>query len=401
MNNDEDNEGYSILDIIEKPIRDNDIFLISWYPWTWKTLVSWMKFLQSPLPKLYLTYAHMLVAYTKEGLWTTWNIYGIDKWLISNSTDGGDQTSDFKDKRKAWIKSIKEDSIWTTLFIDEAQDIPPEDIAKLSLKFSKVVICWDRDQAIYQDTYDESDFFHQYKESLHRYEPNLQTKRRIIGPYELKKNYRNTKPVFDFAKCFHPDSRRIEDIKIMKQWWEKPELRLWETNRMFDEVINFCINEIDSQNVVAIIVWNKEDITEVKNTISKGLKEKLWDDYNDELIQSYISTKSSRENEVQSENCMRASIIISSIYSMKWLEADDVIIWKIWWSEWWKNDSLSKNKYYVGFTRSRNNLIICQNNWRFWPYDVPENLYKIKKRDKIEPTEVDEDEYDEYEDLPF
>jgi hypothetical protein len=29
MNNDEDNEGYSILDIIEKPIRDNDIFLIS------------------------------------------------------------------------------------------------------------------------------------------------------------------------------------------------------------------------------------------------------------------------------------------------------------------------------------------------------------------------------------
>ena len=88
---------------------------------------------------------------------------------------------------------------------------------------------------------------------------------------------------------------------------------------------------------------------------------------------------------------MNASVVISSVYSMKWLEADDVIMWKAGRSSYWKNDSVSKNKYYVGFTRSRNNLIICQNEWRFWPYNVPDDLYNVRNLDSEQWSEEDDD----------
>ena len=59
-----------ILKIIETPIWKGDIVEISWYPWTWKTLVSGMMFTHcANKDKIYLTYAHMLLSYTKQWLW--------------------------------------------------------------------------------------------------------------------------------------------------------------------------------------------------------------------------------------------------------------------------------------------------------------------------------------------
>ena len=389
-----------ILNIIETPVREWDIFEISWYPWTWKTLISWMKFAQYNGQKIYLTYAHMLVAYTRQWLWVRGGIYVLDKRLQNHyDTSDFDDEMGIEQKRPIWIKNLEDDSQWTILFIDEVQDLSPYEVAQLTLKFNKVVVCWDRDQAIYKKSNAWIDFFSEYEKSLKKLEPNLERKRRIRWPYELKRNYRNTKPVFDFARCFHPDSRRLNDVEIMKQWWEKPELWSWSTDIMYDKIINYCVNEINSQSVVWIIVSTKTDIEDIKNKIDEGLKKRLWEKYNDKLVKSYISMWSSKNKEYQSEQCMNASVIITTIFSMKWLEADDIIMRNYWKNSWWWNDSTSKNRYYVWFTRSRNNLIICQYETNFWPYDVPSDLYTLKDfNPKNNVVKIEEDEYD---DLPF
>ena len=397
----------NVLDIIEKPVNKWDIFIISWYPWTWKTLVSWMKFNQSEKPKLYLTYTHMLVAYTRQWLWVRTWVYVLDKWLqINYSGENLDGKIDLK--RPIRIKDLKDDDEWTILFIDEVQDISPVQMAELTLKYDKVVICWDRDQVIYRSSNAGIDYFREYIKALERLEPDFYSKRRLRWPYELKKNYRNTKPVFDFAKCFHPDSMRLFDMKIMKQWWEKPELWTWDKEAVYKEVINYSINEIQWQRVVGIITERSEDVVEVKNKIELWLREKLWDKYKEWMVCYFYSEKwmFSRQKESECDKCMNASVLITTIQSMKWLEADDIIMWKMWLSAWWSLETFSRNMYYVWFTRSRDNLIICQKDESFWPFNVPNDLYSLRifedKKEKVVENVVPlDDDSDEYDDLPY
>ncbi len=401
--------AWEILDIIEKPIEKWDIVEITWYPGTWKTLVSWLKFTHcTDKNKIYLTFANMLLAYTKQWLWEEENIFVFDEYLY-RVWDSGSVYSSYSLNRK---RDMRIDNLpfkywdWKILFLDEAQDIPSDIVAKLSLKFDSIVICWDKDQAIYEHWKDWSDYFQEYENNLQKLDPEFNKKYMFRNPKKLTKNYRNTKPIFDFAKQFQPDAMRINDIEIMREWWDIPQLRIWKDSDMLDELSNLCVNWIRYQQTIWVIVESPNEINYVYEYLKNSLRNKIKD-FEEDSIYYYISGDKYHADKVEAtEKCVQANIVVSTPYSMKWLEFDVVILWKAWQSDIWKDTSKNRNLFYVSMTRAKDNLIICQNEDGFWDFNIDDSTYivnNIENSEDIKDTKPQTNNYedDDLIDLPF
>ena len=402
-----------VLSIVESSVGKKEILKISWYPWTWKTLVSWMMFAHcTDRPKVYLTFAHMLVAYTKQWIWVKDNIYTLDSYLYRYwewARERGWHKSD-DEWNQARINMINRlnPAPWTILFIDEAQDISTEVVAKLSLKFDSVVICWDKDQTIYEKSNAWADFFQDYENALRR-NPGFDYMLDVPDIGHLKKNYRNTPPIFEFANCFQPDAQKIKDIQIMRKWWVKPQLWIWDEKDVLDELITFCINNIESQWIVWIIVDNKKDVPYVYEYLKNWIRHGMGSKFEEWMLCNYASSDelTAADKKALCDKCMNANVIVSTIHSMKWLEFDNVVFWKIWQSSWRSYDSISRNRYYVWMTRAKDRLIICQENEWFWNYSINSNLYDVHNVwvEEVEDNwifdDYDDDDDDEYDELPF
>lgn len=395
------NNSPEILKIIEQPIEKWDIVEITWYPWTWKTLVSGLKFTHCNNDnKVYLTYAHMLLAYTKQWLEKSNNIYVFDKYLYNASDLKISGISDTE--RKIRIDHLPFNYWdWKILFLDEAQDISPDVAAKLSLKFDSIIICWDKDQAIKNSERAWSDYFQEYDNALRKYDPNFEDKYMFRNPWKLYRNYRNTKPIFDFAKQFQPDAQPLQDIKIMRQWWENPQLRIGDETDVLDEISDLCIDWIWNQQTIWIIAESTDDIFFIYERLKNSLRSEMKN-FDENVLQYYISDGSSDKG-AKCEACMEANVVIATPISMKWLEFDTIVLWKFWPFWEWKDTTLKRNVYYVSMTRAKDRLIICQDSESFWNFNVDPSSYEVQYIEESEDTNtnnISEEDDDEF-DLPF
>ena len=398
------NNSPEILKIIEQPIEQWDIVEITWYPWTWKTLVSGLKFTHcNSKNKVYLTYAHMLLAYTKQWLEGSDNIFVFDKYLSDvwrNSNIDYDMGLD--EKRELRIESLPFNYWdWKILFLDEAQDIPSDIVAKLSLKFDSIIICWDKDQAIRDAERAWSDFFQDYENDLAKNDPNFTDKYMFRNPWKLYRNYRNTKPIFDFSRQFQPDALPLNDIKIMRQWWERPQLRVWDQNDVLDEISKLCADWIWNQQTIGIVAESTDDIFFIYERLKNSLRNELKN-FDESMIYYYISEGNS-DKAAAARACVEANVVIATPISMKWLEFDMVVFWKFWQFWDWRNTALKRNVYYVSMTRAKDRLIICQDTESFWSFNVDPSSYEVQHIEWSEETNTssvpveDDDEFD----LPF
>ncbi len=207
--------------------------------------------------------------------------------------------------------------------------------------------------------------------------------------------------IVEFSKCFLPDiekNTRIAEINTPKKW-VKPQLRIWDEKDILDELITFCINNIENQWTLWIIVDNDVDIPVLYDKIMSNIRLKKNNkiNYQEKIFYSNLRETWETEMLMTCENIINSNVLITTIESVDLLEFDNVIYWKIWKTNWRNYDNLSRYRYYIWMITAKKQLIICQENKWFWKYKIDNSLYEVYELDANGKNKRNDDEIK----LPF
>ena len=225
------------------------------------------------------------------------------------------------------------------IIIDEAQDLPYTDIKTLKGFSKKLSYGADFNQQLY---------------------PNCITKEEIKGlfpeneDYHLEDNFRNTKEIINFTK------ELMKDFKInpnIEKTSEKPILFIG--NDEIPQILKIIESYKSDKANIAILYPFAKDV------------QSTFDELKSKVDCSCYHSKS-ENNDMNIKN-----IHITTFKSSKGLEFDTVIIPKFNNFDYYINnmDTVSKNDYYVAFTRSKTNLFLISSK----DLEIDKNTYDMER----------------------
>ena len=248
--------------------------------------------------------------------------------------------------------------------LDEGQDLDIEIRCAIANITDKYVICMDAAQDVNGKCDYREDEIQKTTRILEHSGKNVQT-------FLLTKNWRNTKPIFEFAKSIVPELNAQTDVvDFSKESGPKPEYyQLEGSDRIAEKIFEIISNErgrnigIFDDSLHRLIQLNRE-------LTNKGIKTTLYD--------SYEHKRRSKKDKVEFLKNM-SNVVLCTFISCKGLEFNTVIISNLAKLE----DRLTNKKgYYVGCTRAQDRLILFKDssdmNLPNWFQQINDNLYDNK-----------------------
>lgn len=212
------------------------------------------------------------------------------------------------------------------IIMDEAQDIPLELIEAVQLIAGAVTCFMDTNQTINLDKCTD--------------QADVEDALGVRKPYVLYENFRNTKPIFDFAKLFNPDVTaepvRLKGTKPMmiqcSGYGHAAPTQL--TSKMIQILKrNFALNYIGV----------------FTNT---GAQWKTYQELKEQLPDSNVYLYKSSSRDYSTIDFDNPGIYVLTFNTMKGLEFDAVLIPRCECIDTKNNDQIDRNMFYVAITRA-------------------------------------------------
>lgn len=304
-------------------LEEVDPISLSGGPGTGKTVVSLLRHINNykKTPQV----KSLLLTYTKT----------LEYYLRNTAKSKNDTAAQFIDRTQKWTYSTDKRN-FDEIIIDEAQDVPLEFYHIINNYTKKVSFGADDAQSLFDGSCNTNELNSLFYKN---------------EPYELEKNYRNSKEILEFTSSVFPK------IPIPRNVLNSAQI----TGRK-----PFCINlEWDDfeRSVVSSIVEISEEFNESTHNIGILLPgEKQVDSYYD-LLSRKINCSRYHSKMVNFESLER--VHITTFKSAKGLEFDTVIIPNFDSYTWYINNTVrfSEKDYYVALTRAKLNLyLLCKNN---------------------------------------
>lgn len=252
---------------------------------------------------------------------------------------------------------------FTELQLDEGQDIPLKVRCALSMATQKMVICMDPAQDV--QGYCDKDI-NEIQATIDHLRSEYNRSPMAI---QLSTNWRNTQPVFEFAKQIVPELNNQTAVSnFSKQRGDLPQFYEFDN---IDQISQRIIRIIQNEPGRNIGIF--DDSLETLKKINQALKNA---GLNTTIYNNYEHNKRDRAEKTRFFRSMN-NIILSTFTSCKGLEFNTVIIADI--SK--LSDDLTKKKgYYVGCTRAQENLIIFRDTSAMqipnWFQQIDRSTYK-------------------------
>ena len=266
---------------------------------------------------------------------------------------------------------LREGRKYDWILLDEVQDIPADDLRRIRALAGRVVAAGDTDQSIYDNCSTQIEI----RDCL---DPDV---------VSLETLYRLTQRVRDIACCVMPGSRlegaptaRMQEVEVTLAHAETAELEtewLWDSLSRYSRV---------GKPAVALFSGH-EDIRGFLRAVCR-LKDapapafQNYDSVNEALqrhkvpLQYLGSGCGSLE-----ESDRRAISYVMTYHSAKGLDFDTVFLPGLTgWRTFWKGDEdIARRLFFVGLTRSRQNLFLSYHGAEPHPYvrDIPERLLRF------------------------
>jgi DNA helicase IV len=346
---------------------NSDVLIISGCPGSGKTTVAMMRNMNRGNDKNYhyTVWANLLSGYllnlspqlgVNESFFSTFYTWFFAKYQVFAFGSDGTNVNLIEQKLLDTKSTYKE------FQLDEAQDLDIRIRVALAKITEKYVICMDAAQ----DVNGLCD--------INRNEVD-ETKRRLIEmgkrvqDFKLNTNWRNTEPIFSFAKSIVPElNQQISVDGFSKPKGMLPEFRRVENCELLDEEIISIIRNETGRNV-GIFDESLSSLHRIGRKLSqKAISYTIYDHREHQ--------KRSKAEKLQFLKSM-SNVVLSTFISCKGLEFNTVIIADV--SR--LSDDLKKKKgYYVGCTRAQEKLVLLNDLSSMklpqWFQNIPSDKYE-------------------------
>jgi DNA helicase IV len=260
-------------------------------------------------------------------------------------------------------KTLKETNLKYKEFqFDEAQDLDIRVRVALSYITEKYIICMDAAQ-------DVNGLCDINRNEVDETKKLLLAMGKRVQDFKLNTNWRNTQPIFDFAKSIVPElNQQISVDGFSKPKGFLPEFRNCENHNMIIEEIVSIIRNEEGRNIGIF----DESLSSL-DSIGRKLQE-MGMGYT-----KYDNREHQKRNKQEKLIFLKSmsNVVLSTFISCKGLEFNTVIIVDV--SK--LSDDLKKKKgYYVGCTRAQEKLILLNDSSNMklpqWFQNISLNLYE-------------------------
>lgn len=267
------------------------------------------------------------------------------------------------------LKSSK--NIFEEFQLDEGQDLPLEIRCAIANIAKKYVICMDPAQ-------DVTGICDVEEDEIQKTKKLLELNGNVVQSFVLTRNWRNTQPIFSFAKSIVPElNSQIDVSDFAKNSGPKPSYyELDGPDIIADKIYDIIRNE-PGRNIGIF-----DDSLHRLEKLNNKLKEKG-------ITTTIFNSKQHKNRKSKKEKIdflkSMSNVVLCTFISCKGLEFNTVIIPDIASLD----DRLTKKKgYYVGCTRAQDRLILFKDNSVMqlpnWFQQIDSNLYeKMSIKDNI------------------
>lgn len=334
--------GQTMLSIINNDY-DEKFSLVTGCPGSGKTTVSIFRLIRlanNGKPTILLTYQRMLKVaienlLVKQGLSSSkvntihsWFPRTTGKLLGFSNQENKLSAAEIENALCGRVENME-------LILDEAQDLEERVFQAFPKVFGRITIGADNDQQMFEGSgASETTIKRQISHSSNE--------------FTLQFNYRNTYQIYNFARCFVPnspkanDSQTLEALKRFKNSGDLPEVLPFSEHSDMQSRLKTIIENYKGFNIGVLFPYRNQ-VESYHSTIS-GLGfecSKYYSEMSD-------AEKSKTESDLK-------SILVTTFISAKGMEFDIVIMPEF---DSIRNSDEAKRQVYVGCTRAKNRLVI-------------------------------------------
>lgn len=354
-----------------------DVLIVSGCPGSGKTTVALFRAKAKGNDHHYTVWANMLYGYLlniapqlqlSESHFSTFFSWYYWKFNRSNGFIYGGGVN-----VRGIVKNLENSRVlYQELQLDEGQDLPAEVRGALSKIASRLIICMDPAQDVNGECKIGANEIKRTEDIIRSYNKDVQLHR-------LTTNWRNTKPIFNFARNIVPELNNQTSIEnFAKNSGGKP--TLYEINgskQIAAKIIEIIKNE-PGRNI-GIFEDSLRNLHELNKYLNQaGIDTTIYDNQ-----EHRVRKRPEKEHFLKN----MSNVVLSTFVSCKGLEFNTVIISDI--SN--LSDDINKKKgYYVGCTRAQDRLIFFKNTSTYtlpaWFQRIDMDLYRtIKTSDQNSP----------------